>query len=152
MFGTGVTVVTAGRDNPHGMTANAFTSVSLEPPMVLVCVIRTAVMHQTVIDSGGFVVSVLAAQQEHVARYFASKSRPRDSSEFAGLDWKPGRHTGAPVLGGNLAWLECELTAVYDGGDHSIFLGTVLDLGRGEGRDALLFLGGSFHALDAEKR
>ncbi|MFD1072870.1 flavin reductase family protein [Longispora fulva] len=152
MFATGVTVVTAGRDNPHGMTANAFTSVSLEPPMVLVCVVRTAVLHQTVIDSGGFAISVMSARQGHVAKYFASRSRPRDETEFNGVDWAPGPHTGAPVLGGNLAWLECELTAVYDGGDHSIFLGTVLDLGRSGGEDALLFLGGSFYEFDADKQ
>ncbi len=76
-FATGVTVLSAGRDMPCGMTANAFTSVSLSPPLVLVCVNRTAAIHQMVLDDGSFAVSILSARQEHVARHFASHSRPR---------------------------------------------------------------------------
>ncbi|WP_207892912.1 flavin reductase family protein [Micromonospora sp. MW-13] len=144
MFATGVTVVTSGRDLPHGMTANAFTSVSLDPAMVLVCVKRNAVMHDTVLAQGTFAVSILAADQEGLARYFASSSRPRDEREFETVRCEPGPHTGAPIVAGNLAWVECKLAAVYDGGDHSIFLGSVLATGRGESSDALLFHGGRF--------
>jgi flavin reductase (DIM6/NTAB) family NADH-FMN oxidoreductase RutF len=151
-FATGVTVVTAGRSRPHGMTANAFTSVSLRPPLVLVCVDRTAVVHQAILDCGAFAVSVLAAGQEHVARYFADRTRPRDEREFAVVDWTPGRYTGAPVVSGTLAWVECRLAEVYPGGDHSIFLGDVLDIGRGVDGDALLFFGGEFHRQGAAGR
>ncbi|MFV2018977.1 flavin reductase family protein [Micromonospora sp. LOL_023] len=144
MFATGVTLITSGTDLPHGMTANAFTSVSLDPAMVLVCVKRTAVMHATILAQGTFAVSILAADQEGLARYFASSSRPRDEREFETVDYWSGRHTGAPIVAGSLAWVECKLAATYDGGDHSIFLGSVLSIGRGDHQDALLFHGGRF--------
>ncbi|WP_425412669.1 flavin reductase family protein [Micromonospora halophytica] len=144
MFATGVTVVTSGRDLPHGMTANAFTSVSLDPALVLVCVKRSSVMHDTVLAQGTFAISILGAGQEGLARYFASSSRPRDEREFETVPFQPGPHTGAPIMDGNVAWVECKLAAVYDGGDHSIFLGSVLGIGRGDGSDALLFHGGRF--------
>jgi flavin reductase (DIM6/NTAB) family NADH-FMN oxidoreductase RutF len=148
-FATGVTVVTAGRPVPSGMTANSFTSVSLNPPLVLVCVVRDAAVHRAITDGESFAVSVLAEDQEQVARYFANKARPRGEREFDEVEWVPGRHTGVPVISGSLAWLECRLAAVYDGGDHSIFLGSVLDAGRGSGEDALLFYGGRFKQLDS---
>lgn len=146
-FATGVTVVTSGRDLPHGMTANAFTSVSLDPAMVLVCVKRTAIMHATILAHGTFAVSILAADQEGLARYFASSSRPRDEREFRTVECRPGAHTGSPIIDGNLGWVECKLAAVYDGGDHSIFLGSVLAIGRGQRTDPLLFHTGRFLEL-----
>lgn len=146
-FATGITVVTAGQDLPRGMTANAFTSVSLEPPLVLVCVQRSANMHETIQECGSFAISVLAAHQEDVARLFANDNRPR-GSEFDAVDAIPGPYTGAPILSGALAWLECALTTTYDGGDHSIFIGEVQSLGRGESDEALLFYDGRFHRLE----
>lgn len=146
-FTTGVTVVTTGGQTPHGMTANSFTSVSLSPPLVLICVLREAAMHRAVLDSKSFAVSVLAARQEGLARYFADRQRPHGDQEFALIDWSPGRFTGSPVVAGALAWLECSLTATYDGGDHSIFLGEVLDMGLRDEDDALLFYDGVFHGL-----
>lgn len=161
LFATGITVVTANRAGagadakggvdagpPHGMTANAFTSVSLNPPLVLVCVLRNTLMHEAILTSQAFAVSVLSGQQEQVAWYFASRHRPRDEHEFDLVDWTPGRHTGAPLVLGALAWLECRLVAAHDGGDHSIFVGSVLDHGRGPSQDALLFFGGQFHRID----
>jgi flavin reductase (DIM6/NTAB) family NADH-FMN oxidoreductase RutF len=147
MFATGVTVVTSGQDLPHGMTANAFTSVSLDPALVLVCVKRSAVMHATLQEHGTFAVSILSAGQEPTARYFATSARPRDEREFDGVPFLPGPDTGAPILSGCLAWLECKLAAVYDGGDHSIFVGSVLSLGRSDDRGALLFHGGRFSTV-----
>lgn len=146
-FTTGVTVVTTGGHTPHGMTANSFTSVSLKPPLVLVCVLREAAMHSAILERESFAVSVLAARQEGLARYFADRQRPHGDQEFALIDWSPGRFTGSPVLSGALAWLECSLTATYDGGDHSIFLGEVLDIGLQDEDDALLFYDGFFHGL-----
>jgi flavin reductase len=145
-FATGVTVLTAGRDTPHGMTANSFTAVSLSPPLVLVCVNRTATIHQAVLDYGSFAVSVLSGSQEYVARYFADHSRPRGRAEFEIVGWSRGGGTGAPLIHGALAWIECTLAAVYDGGDHSIFLGSVLASDHGSAADALLFFGGGFHS------
>lgn len=146
-FATGITVVTAAGDAPLGMTANSFTSVSLRPALALVCVDRRAAMHQAILAEGHFAVSVLSSEQEQVAAYFADHSRPRGDQEFALVDSTPGPRTGAPVVSGALAWMECRLSAVHDGGDHSIFLGEVLDLGRGTGSEALLFYGGGFHRL-----
>lgn len=146
-FATGITVLTARGALAHAMTANAFTSVSLDPPMVLCCVARTARMHEAILDARGFGVSVLSSEQEGVARYFASKGRPAGMSQFDRVDWFPGRHTGVPLLTGSLAWLECDLAEVYEGGDHSIFLGAVRHASRGGGQ-ALLFVGGGFHQHD----
>ncbi|MFJ3338662.1 flavin reductase family protein [Streptomyces sp. NPDC086766] len=146
-FATGITVLTAGRELPRGMTANSFTSVSLDPPLVLVCVLRTAALHDVVLEEKAFAVSVLSAEQEPIARRFADRGRPRGAREFEAVDTRPGRRTGAPILSGALAWLECGLEAVYDGGDHSILLGAVLDADRGPGADSLLFYRGGFHRL-----
>lgn len=144
-FATGVTVVTSGRETPCGMTANSFTSVSLDPPLILVCVTRSAAIYKTILDTGSFAISILSADQAHLGRYFADHSRPRGETEFRAVDWSPGPATGAPVLLGSLAWLECELANSYDGGDHEIFLGSVLASGHGPEYDALLYFRGGFH-------
>jgi len=150
MFATGITVLTAQGETPQGMTANSFTSVSLTPPLALVCVKRDAAIHEAIMDRKTFAVSVLHAGQEQVARYFANHHRPRGDDEFALVDAVPGPRTGAPIVAGALAWLECGLAAVYDGGDHSIFLGSVLHGGRSTDNRALLFYGGGFHRLHPE--
>ncbi|MET9413628.1 flavin reductase family protein [Streptomyces klenkii] len=147
-FPTGITVMTAGRDLPCGMTANSFTSVSLEPPLVLVCVSRTAAMHDVVLEEKAFALSVLSVSQEQVARRFADRSRPRGRREFEGVAIQQGGHTGAPVLLGSLAWFECGLAAVYEGGDHSVLLGSVLDAGRAPTEEALLFYKGAFRRVE----
>jgi flavin reductase len=148
-FATGITVVSVGGAEPHGMTANAFTSVSLDPPLVLLCVQRTANLHEAIRQSGSFAVSILAAHQEREARIFATHRRPR-TGEFAAVDVACGPYSGAPVFCGALAWLECELTASHDGGDHSIFIGQVRTLGRGPAGNALLHFDGSYRRLAVE--
>jgi flavin reductase len=144
-FATGVTVVSVGGEEPCGMTANAFTSVSLEPPLILVCVNRNGTLCPAMLESGEFAVSMLSAGQEDVARYFADHSRPRGPAEFGPIRWSPGPVTGAPVIAGALAWLDCTVTASYDGGDHIIFLGAVLASGTGLVQEALVFFGGGYH-------
>ncbi|MGQ0842200.1 flavin reductase family protein [Actinokineospora sp.] len=151
-FATGITVLTTAGEHGHAMTANAFTSVSLEPPMVLCCVARTARLHPEVLATRGFGVSILGAGQQALARYFADKKRPTGAAQFDAVDWVPGRHTGAPLLSGALAWLECELVEDYDGGDHSIFLGKVLAADRGRDGAPLLFFGGGFHEAVPQAR
>jgi flavin reductase (DIM6/NTAB) family NADH-FMN oxidoreductase RutF len=148
-FATGITVVTVGGAKPHGMTANAFTSVSLDPPLVLVCVQRTALLHKALQESRAFAVSMLAAHQEREARIFANHHRPR-IEEFAAVEVAPGPYSGAPLLCDALAWMECELTSIYKGGDHSIFIGQVQTLGQGTAQDALLYFEGCFCRLTAE--
>jgi flavin reductase (DIM6/NTAB) family NADH-FMN oxidoreductase RutF len=149
-FATGVTVVTTGGGDPHAMTANSFTSVSLDPPLVLVCVGRAALMHRVLSDQGSFAVSVLAADQAAVARHFADSWRPLGSAQFDPVDWRPGRSTGAPLIAGALAHFECELWRSYDGGDHTIFLGNLLSLDRSVEQEALLFFQGRFRDLTPE--
>ncbi|MER5865499.1 flavin reductase family protein [Kitasatospora sp. NPDC002040] len=151
-FATGVVVLTVGGEDIHGMTANAFSSVSLDPPLVLCCVAHSAVMHQAVSSAGHFAVSVLGADQEQQARHFADKQRPLGQAQFESVRTRPGTRTGAPLLVGALGWLECELTESYRAGDHSIFVGTVLDSRRGPGQDALLFFEGSFRPGACEPR
>lgn len=146
-FATGVTVITSGRGVPHGMTANAFTSVSLDPALVLVCVKKSAVMHRTILAHGTFAISILASGQEGLARYFANSARPRDEKEFQTVAYRRGAHTGSPLILGSLGWIECKLAAAHDGGDHSIFVGTVLDLGHSGDRDALVFHHGRFQSM-----
>lgn len=143
-FATGVTVVTVGGERMHGMTANAFTSVSLDPPQVLCCVAHTTTMHDAITASGSFAVSILAADQEALARYFADRRRPRGAGQFAAVDWHPGPSTGAPLLAGALAWLECDLVTAHASGDHSIFVGAPLGLSRGCAGPALTFYDGVF--------
>jgi flavin reductase len=143
-FATGVTVVTTGGGSPHGMTANSFASVSLDPPLVMVCIDRDAVMHQTLAAEGAFGVSILAAHQEDVARHFADRRRPLGMAQFDSVAWDPGGCTGAPMIEGAIAHVECEVWRTCDGGDHTIFIGRVLSLARGDDHDALLFVSGRF--------
>lgn len=150
-FATGVTVVTTGGPVPHGMTANSFASVSLDPPLVLVCVVRDAVMHSSLTATEFFGVSVLAADQEPVARHFANRLRPLGASQFDAVGWLPGRHTGVPMIDGALAHYECALWQAYDGGDHTIFIGRLLTADRHAGADPLLFFQGGFRRLTQDR-
>lgn len=148
-FATGVTVVTVGGLEPHGMTANSFTAVSLEPPLILVCVQRDAIMHRQLLNASTFGVSVLAAHHEAVARQFACR-RPPGREQFAGTAWFTGGSSAAPLLADAAARLECALWHTYDGGDHSIFIGRLLSFERVPDADVLLFLHGRFGRLQRE--
>ncbi|RII06878.1 FMN reductase (NADH) NtaB [Streptomyces sp. YIM 130001] len=149
-FATGVTVVTVGGDNCRGMTANSFTAVSLDPPLVLICVGREAVMHRSLSHTETFAVSVLSEGQEAVSRHFADHSRPAGRGQFEAVDWLSGPATGTPLIAGALAHVECVKERLYDGGDHTIFVGRVLSAGRTAAVDApLVFQGGQFRRLAA---
>nr|WP_024759515.1 flavin reductase family protein [Streptomyces exfoliatus] len=148
-FATGVVVLTVGGERPHGMTANAFSSVSLAPPTVLCCIGHSAVMHSALTGAGRFGVSIMGAEQEDVTRYFADKERPLGPAQFEGIDWLPGPRTGAPLLSGALAWLECEVTQAHEAGDHSVFFGEVLGAVNGAVGDGLLFFEGRFQRTGA---
>ncbi|MEU6948624.1 flavin reductase family protein [Streptomyces sp. NPDC046316] len=143
-FATGVIVLTVGGERIHGMTANAFTSVSLDPPTVLCCVSHGAVMHGAITAAGRFGVSVMGAGQEEQARYFADKNRPLGPEQFEEVDTFPGPSTGVPLLSGALGWLECEIAEAYESGDHSIFLSKVLSSSRGSVQDGLVFFSGRY--------
>jgi flavin reductase len=143
-FATGVTVVTVGGPVPHGMTANSFASVSLDPPLALVCVARNSVMYERVTRRRFFAVNVLSSEHEDLARYFADRRRPMGPEQFAGIGWQPGPVTGCPLLDGALSILECRLWRAYDGGDHAIFVGRLLRVARGGDGRALIFFDGRF--------
>ena len=149
-YATGVTIVTVGGQTPHGMTANSFTTVSLDPPLILICVDRTAVMHSVLTDARQFAVSILGAQHEKEARYFADRNRPLGAEQFQQFDWVPGPKTGAPLLADALAHFECRVRRTFNGGDHSIFLARLVSLHRGQDDEALLFLRGKFRQLEPE--
>src|SRR5262249_7696680 len=140
-----------GGATPHGMTANSFSSVSLDPPLVLVCVDRDAVMHRILSDVGVFGVSVLASHQEPVARHFANRWRPLGPAQFDSIDWLPGQVTGTRLVAGALARFECRVWRAYDGGDHTIFLGALLSMDRSAEEGALLFYHGRFRHLDPQR-
>jgi flavin reductase (DIM6/NTAB) family NADH-FMN oxidoreductase RutF len=128
-FVTGITIMSTIQDGvPHAMTANAFTSVSLDPPLVLVCVDKAVRMHDAVLDCGQWAVSVLAGDQRDLAERFARSGRDL-YSQFEGVETHPGPKTGCPIVGHSLSWMECRTWATYDGGDHTIVVGEVLDLG-----------------------
>lgn len=152
LFATGVTVLTAGGEDGHAMTANSFTSVSLDPPMVLCCVSRAARMYEAIAATESFAVTILSAEQRELSRYFADWRRPRGMAQFDTVDWRPGPKTGAPLIEGALGWLECRLAHTYAGGDHAIFVGDVLSSVRGSASRALTFYGGGYHELDAPRR
>lgn len=146
-FATGVTVVTTGGPIPHAMTANSFTSVSLDPALLLICVDRAAVMHGCLTESGVFGVSVLAADQEAEARHFANRHRTLGAAQFDDVDWLPGPVTGTPLLGGALARFECEVWRAYDGGDHSVFIGRILSVDEQADGDALVVYRSRFRQI-----
>ena len=147
-FGTGVTVVTCVQDAfDHGMTANSFTSVSLEPPLVLVCVEVDSRFHEAVLDAGTWNVNVLDDHQRGRASWFATKGRPL-VGQFDSTPTHRSRLTGALLLDDALVTLECRTTDVHRAGDHDIVVGEVLalDVCRPEGRP-LLYWSSTFHTL-----
>lgn len=135
-FASGVTVVTMRDDDErdHGMTVSAFCSVSLEPPLVLVCLDHDASMRPLLVDGSAFVVNVLAEGQEALSRRFASP----DDERFDGVGFTRGAR-GAPLLDDALAHLECTVHARHEAGDHTIVIGRVESAVAREGTGPLLY-------------
>jgi flavin reductase (DIM6/NTAB) family NADH-FMN oxidoreductase RutF len=142
-FATGVCVVTAvGPHGPAGLTTNAVSSLSLDPQLLLVCFDNASRTLPVVREAGRFAVNVLRAGQEEVAATFASKAVPDEK-------FRAVTHTvenGVPVLDGALAWLACDLQALHPGGDHTIGVGAVTEMGVEPG-EPLVFYRGAYHAL-----
>jgi flavin reductase (DIM6/NTAB) family NADH-FMN oxidoreductase RutF len=125
-FASGVTVVTALRQGiKHAMTATAVCSVSLVPPLILVCVSRSSRFHEAVTVTDAWCVSLLSADQERVARHFANKGRDL-LSQFDHVPYRPSPLSGTPLIDGALAWMECVTYGQYDGGDHTIMVGELV--------------------------
>ena len=143
-FVTGVTIVTTSADDGQfGCTANAVASLSLEPPLMLVCLDRAANTHPRMMEASTFVINVIraGAENEALCRLFAAEARRQVRRRAV-----PAGTGGAPILDAALAWLECELDRTYEGGDHTIFVGRVIDAAADEG-EPLIFHRGRFSTL-----
>jgi flavin reductase (DIM6/NTAB) family NADH-FMN oxidoreductase RutF len=123
-FATGVTVITVRKgDMLHGMTANAFSSVSLNPPLILVSVDKRADMHGMLLESEVFCVNILAEPHRTWSDWWAGKA-PKDQDQFANIPYST-KATGCPVLEDCLGYIDCKVWARYEGGDHTLFVGEV---------------------------
>lgn len=142
-FPTGVTVITAMTgDGPAGMAIGSFASVSLDPPLVMFCPARSSTSWAQMRDADGFCVNVLGEHQQEICAQFATSD---GGDKFAGVDWA-AEATGAPVLEGSIAWIDCSHYAIHDGGDHEIVVGRVERLGAEQEAAAgpLLFFQGRY--------
>jgi flavin reductase (DIM6/NTAB) family NADH-FMN oxidoreductase RutF len=147
-FASGVTVVTTSDADgrPTGLTASAFTSVSLDPPLILVCVDHKSQTYPALLERGRFAVNILATDQEQVSRRFASTRLEK----FDGLKYEIS-DLGLPVIQEALARLECTTVNTHVEGDHTIFVGLVERAAVGHGQP-LLYYRGKYHALRGEPR
>lgn len=141
-FASGVTVITvSGSSGDCGMTVSSFCSLSLSPPLVLLCIDHEARMHEVLRSASHFAVNVLEASQEVIARRFSDP----DVDRFDGVGFQPGR-SGAPVLNDVLAWMECRVADVFPGGDHTIFTGLV-ELADSRAGEPLVYYRGGYTQL-----
>lgn len=139
-FCSGITIVTAvDQGEPVGLTCQSFASVSLDPPLVLFVPAKAANSWPRIRSAGHFCANVLAQEQEELGRRFSI----RGVDKFAGVGWRPGP-SGAPLLNDCLAYVDCEIEAVHDGGDHDIAVGRVLDLAVTHDGGPLLFFRGGY--------
>ena len=138
-FASSVTVITSkGPDGVvRGLTASAFCSVSLEPRLCLVSVDNRSESIGAIHESGKFVVNILASDQEEISRRFASKL----PDKFEGISYRHGPETDAPILEGVLAWIECQVFQAVPGGDHTVFIGEILDGTANEALPLVYFRG-----------
>jgi flavin reductase (DIM6/NTAB) family NADH-FMN oxidoreductase RutF len=141
-FASGVTVITVetADGGVHGMTANAFCSVSLQPPLVLVCIDHLAETYLRVRERGEFGVSVLKEDQEALSEFFADPERNPDAAYRLGIRYRKLK-SGTPILEDALANLDCRVTDAHAAGDHTIFVGEVREIILGEGSPLLYFRG-----------
>jgi flavin reductase (DIM6/NTAB) family NADH-FMN oxidoreductase RutF len=138
-FASGVTVVTSRceDDQVRGITVSAFSSLSLEPPLVLICIDKRASLHDHLKEGRHFAVNMLGETQELISRRFASK----EPNRFEGVGYSEGL-TGSPLLDGAMAFIECRVVNAYPGGDHTIFVGEVEATRVSDGRPLAYFRGG----------
>ena len=149
-FATGVTIITVDLDGEvHGMTANAFTSVSLDPMLVLVCVDHSTRTHAHLHAKKRFGINVLCEDQRAISEYYARPERTHEHAEVeAGARFDRTQH-GTPMLLGALAYLECRLQSAEEAGDHTIFIAEVEDVVLREG-DPLLFFRAKYRKVGEE--
>jgi flavin reductase (DIM6/NTAB) family NADH-FMN oxidoreductase RutF len=145
-FASGVTIMTIGAGGRlHGMTVSAFASVSLEPPLVLVCVEHSTLMHRLLEEQGAFAVNILGERGEAVSRFFADNAR-LDGPEFREGSYRLGV-TGSPILLDATSYLEARVYGRHDAGDHTVVVGEVLALEVLNETDPLIFYRGGYRQL-----
>lgn len=145
-FATGVTVITTKTSKGnYGFTANSFTSVSLDPPLVLFCLNKASDGCQLFLESRVFAVNILQNDQIPISNQFAN-NRLDAGERFKGILYTLGK-TGSPLLTATLGWLDCELHAHHDGGDHLIFVGKVVDILQTDAKNPLLYYGGGYRNI-----
>jgi flavin reductase len=150
-FATGVSVVTTEVDHvPMGMTVNAFTMVSLEPQLLLVCLHRRSRLAPAIRTSGVFAVTILAADQDCVASWFASPGRPVGDICFAGIPTHGDRATGCPVLSEGVAYFGCAVDREEPAGDHVVVIGEIVSFGLLRPAPLLLFADGCYSELGTD--
>jgi len=150
-FATGVTVVTVCKDNiRRGMTANAFTSVSLNPPLVLVSVDKKADTHGLMMETDTFCINILAEHRRQWSDWWAGKA-PKDQDQFANIPYS-SKVTGSPVLDDCLGYIDCKVWARYEGGDHTLFVGEVQEaaMSNDPNLKPLLFFASKYRKLADE--
>jgi len=137
-FAAGVTVVTTRTVDrqPCGLTATAFTSVSVVPPLVLVCIDKTAETYPHFGPAGIFAINFLATDQQAISQRFAISG----GDKFSDIDWRAGV-LGAPILGGTIGHVECRIVHAHDGGDHTIFVGEIESAAATDGEPLIYFRG-----------
>lgn len=142
-FVTGVTVITTKdrAGTAFGLTANAFASLSLEPPLVLVCIDKSVQCYSCFEESKLFAANILSEEQEEISKRFATKG----IEKFAGLEWRISEH-GLALLNGAIGCIECKIVQVHDGGDHTIMVGEILRAAA-SGDRPLLFFQGKYYRL-----
>jgi len=145
-FATGVTIITAmDGDEPVGLTAQSFTSLSLDPPLILFCPGVTSSTWPRIEKAAYFTVNILGEAQEAVCRTFAVSG----GDKFSEVVWSPSEITGSPLLDDVLAWVDCSVLDTHEAGDHIIVVGRVLDLGVEQEGTPLLFYRGGFGTFEA---
>jgi flavin reductase len=148
---TGVSVVTCqhGEDR-HGMTVNAFLSVSVSPPAMLVSLSKKSRTAELVAKSGVFAVNLLADTQAHASDRFAGRHKDKEADRFEGIGFRTGE-TGCPLLEGSLGNLDCRVRHAFDGGDHTLFVGEVVSGTFDDDRQPLVYTTGGYFKIDSLK-
>jgi len=147
-FATGVAIVTTRADDKiHGMTCNAFCSISISPMSVLVSLAKNTRTESVISEGGVFAVNVLSESQTELSDRFAGRHKDKEGNRFEGIEWTTAV-TGAPIFKGIQAYLDCKLVKTFDGGTHTLFLGEVLAAYADESQRPLIFFQSRYMGVD----
>ncbi|MDT7891176.1 MAG: flavin reductase family protein [Thermoproteota archaeon] len=144
-FATGVTIVAVNiNSKPYGLTVNSFTSVSLEPPLILICIQKGKKAHDMISRAKFFSINILTSEQEHLSVRFADPKI--EDIRFEGVDYEIDEY-GCPLIKNCLAYIICRKYKEYDGGDHTIFLGEIVEMIKGQEKLPLIFFKRNYYTI-----